>query len=488
MALIHVSNLTFYYEGSYDFVFKDVSFKIDSNWKLGFVGRNGKGKTTFLKLLMGKYSYKGTIMSSLEFDYFPYNIKDKTKKTLDVIDNINHEYEFWKLCRELSLLKVSEDVLYQPYNSLSLGEQTKVMIALMFIKENNFLLIDEPTNHLDLEGRKLVSNYLKSKKGYILVSHDKDFLDNCINHVLSINKANITVTKGNFSTWQENKQRQDDFELAQNKRLKKDIKRLDEAKKQTASWSDKLEDTKIGNGPADRGRIGHLAAKMMKRSKATEFRQNRAIEEKTKLLKNIETIDDIVLKPLKYHKEYLIRANNLSINYDEKTIFKNVNFSIKRGEQVALTGANGCGKTSIIKLILGDNISYDGIINMGSNLCISTISQDTSWLKGDLKEFAVKNNIDETLFKSMLRKLDFKRSQFDKDISDFSEGQKKKVLVAKSLSEQAHIYIWDEPLNYIDILSRLQIEKLILRYKPTMLFVEHDSFFIKTIACKIISI
>lgn len=123
--------------------------------------------------------------------------------------------------KELSLIEVNEDALYRPFNSLSNGEQTKVLLAVLFLKENSFLLIDEPTNHLDLRTREIVSNYLKGKKGFILVSHDRVFLDNCIDHILSINRTNIEIQKGNFSSWWANKQLQDNYELAQNERLKR---------------------------------------------------------------------------------------------------------------------------------------------------------------------------------------------------------------------------------------------------------------------------
>ena len=121
---------------------------------------------------------------------------------------------------------------------------------------------------------------------------------------------------------------------------------------------------------------------------------------------------------------------------------------------------------------------------MMNNLKISYISQDTTDLKGSLKKYIDNNEIDEVLFKAILRKLDFERNQFDKDLSSYSEGQKKKVLIAKSLCDNANIYIWDEPLNYIDIFSRIQIENLLLKYKPTMIFVEHDESFAGKIGTK----
>ena len=125
---------------------------------------------------------------------------------------------------------------------------------------------------------------------------------------------------------------------------------------------------------------------------------------------------------------------------------------------------------------------------LGSGLKISYRSQDTSYLKGNLSEFAHNNGIDETLFKTILHKLDFSKEQFDKNMEDFSAGQKKKALSAKSLCEQAHLYIWDEPLNYIDVFSRIQIEKVILKYSPTLIFVEHDEAFQNTISTKKINL
>lgn len=488
MSLINVSNLTFSYDGSFDNIFENVSFQIDTDWRLGFTGRNGRGKTTFLNLLLGKYEYEGEITSSVDFEYFPYEVKDKEEITINVITNIISDFQEWQLLRELSLLKVSDDVLYRPFFTLSNGEQTKVLLAALFLKENCFLLIDEPTNHLDMEARLIVSNYLNSKNRFILVSHDRAFLDNCVDHTLSINKTNIEIQKGNFTSWWGNKERQDNFELSENEKLKKDIRRLNIAAKRTSDWSDNVEKTKFGTKVSgvkpDKGRIGHKSAKMMKRSKTIEARQQSAINEKSELLNNIESSDNLKLSPLEYHSNRLISLENISIYYNEKIACRDVDFTINQGDRVALCGKNGCGKSSIIKLICGEELTYTGNILKGSQLKISYISQDTSYLHGNLTEFADENEIDESLFKAILRKLDFSRLQFEKDISDFSEGQKKKVLIAKSLCEKAHLYIWDEPLNFIDIISRIQIEELLLTYEPTILFVEHDTVFCDNIATK----
>ena len=488
MSLIQVSNLTFAYDGTYENIFENASFQIDTHWRLGFTGRNGRGKTTFLNLLMGKYEYQGYISATVTFSYFPYYVEDQSAFTIDVVEEIYPEYQYWQLSREMNLLQLDEDVLYRPFETLSNGEQTKLMLAVLFLKENNFLLIDEPTNHLDIQGRALVSRYLNTKKGFILVSHDRAFLDGCVDHILSINKAGVEVCKGNFSTWYENKQRQDAFELAENEKLKHEIHRLEETSREKAVWSDRVEATKIGFGPCDRGRIGHLAAKMMARSKAIEKRALAAVEEKTKLLKNLERDDALKIFQTPFHSKRLVALKEVAVSYGEAPVCKGITFEIQQGDRIVLQGANGSGKSSIIKLICGEEISHTGELWIGNGLTISCVSQDTSSLQGKVDDYARESGIDESLFLALLAKLDVPKRQMEKDMSFLSAGQKKKVLLARSICQPAHLHIWDEPMNYIDVISRMQIEALLLQFKPTILFVEHDKVFCDNIATKVVKL
>ena len=159
-----------------------------------------------------------------------------------------------------------------------------------------------------------------------------------------------------------------------------------------------------------------------------------------------------------------------------------------RGDRIALEGKNGSGKSSLLKLLCGLKTEYSGELGIGSGLIISYVPQDTSHLRGTLDTFSSEYKIDKTLFAAILHKLGFDKSQFGKDIYEFSDGQKKKALIAKSLCEQAHLYVWDEPLNFIDVYSRMQIEELLLQYRPTMIFVEHDSAFRKKISTSVIEL
>ncbi len=520
MAQIQVTDLTFAYDGSADDIFAETTFRIDTDWKLGLIGRNGKGKTTFLNLLMGKYEYKGNISSSVVFDYFPYALTDAehekngaaltdpvlSKTGAELMEIWKPEAELWQVLIQMDQLKMDPECLYRPFGTLSFGERTRVMLAVLFATENEFLLIDEPTNHLDGRAREIVKEYLSSKKGFILVSHDRDLLDGVCDHVLVLNRETIEVQAGNFSTWWENKEKQDAFRQAENEKHLKEIGKLKSAADRVGRWAEKSENSKIGFDPvkehdrclSTRSFIAAKTKKMQARVKSFETRIDREIEEKEGLLQDIERVVDLKIRPLDFHKELLIDAYDLGLQYPgaDNKLFEDMRFQVRRGERVILSGENGCGKSSILRAIMQqmndrDSGEESGLIITGrfevvKGMTISYVSQDTSFLAGTLKSFAEKRGLDESLFLAVLRQLDLGREQFVKNMEDFSEGQKKKVLIAASLITPAHLYIWDEPLNYIDVFSRMQIEKLILEYEPTMLIVEHDVRFQEKVATEII--
>lgn len=493
MSIIQVSNLSFGYEGSFTNVFENVSFQMDTDWKLGFVGRNGRGKTTFLNLLMGKYPYQGKIIVSAQFEYFPFQVQDPGLTTRLLIESLAPEAADWQIEKEASLLNVKMEALERAFYTLSNGEQTKVLLAGLFLRENRFLLIDEPTNHLDLDGRKAVSTYLNSKKGFIVVSHDRSFLDACVDHILSINKANIEVQQGNFSSWWQNKQLQDQFELNEDEKLRQEMRRLAAASKRNAAWSDEVEKTKLkrnskADGMLDKGFIGHKSAKMMARSKALETRRAAQIEAKNKLLKNVEDEEKLKLFPLKFHSKVLLDLEDVSIRYGEKVVCEDFNLRLEVGERVALQGKNGSGKSSLLKLMQGEQMDYNGRVNRNPQLIISYVPQDTSGLRGSLNQYMEAHQLNEKQFKIVLSQLEIPHTQFDLPMETFSLGQKKKIVLARSMCEKAHLYLWDEPLNYVDVISRMQIEALLLAYRPSMIFVEHDQAFTEKVASRIVQL
>ena len=510
MAQIQVTDLTFSYDGSADDVLKDVTFSIDTDWKLGLIGRNGKGKTTLLNLFMGKYDYRGSIKTGIRFDYFPYQVSesDLNLDAVSLLEKWKPQVELWQVLVQMNELQMDLECLYRPFGTLSFGERTRVMLAVLFAAENEFLLIDEPTNHLDSRARDIVKTYLSSKKGFILVSHDRDLLDGVCDHVLVLNRSTIEVQTGNFTTWWENKEKKDAFSRAENEKHLKEIGKLKVAADRSGRWAERNENTKIGFDPvkehdrsiSTRSFIGAKTKKMQARVKAYETRIDREIEEKEGLLQDIETVTDLKITPLRFHKEVLVNAYDFGLQYEgaERELFKDLRFQVKRGERVILSGENGCGKSSILKAILqktgnrdfdkGTGLLVSGTLDVASGMTISYVNQDTSFLTGSLKKYCENRGLNESLFLAVLRQLDLGREQFAKNMEDFSEGQKKKVLIAASLITPAHLYIWDEPLNFIDVFSRMQIEKLILKFEPTMLLVEHDVRFQEKVGTSVVRI
>ena len=292
-----------------------------------------------------------------------------------------------------------------------------------------------------------------------------------------------------------------------------------------------------------RAYIGAKTKKMQSRVKNTRRRIDDEIAEKEGLLKDIESPVELKLMPLTFHKEVYVLARELCIGYPAQemsarsaedagpgglfsreesglrnggchTALRNFDFILRRGERILLKGENGCGKSSLIRAVLaaagapemagisegrGGDTTFcpgtrealpqitSGVLEVPAGLKISYVNQDTGFLKGSLSEFARGRGLEVSLLLSLLRQLDFDRIQFGKEMEEYSEGQKKKVLLAASLLTPAHLYIWDEPLNYIDIFSRMQLEELILKYRPTMLLVEHDGVFGEKVASRIVS-
>lgn len=490
MSLIQVRSLTFGYDGCTENVFDQVSFQFDTNWRLGLIGRNGRGKTTFLKLLSGEYPYQGTIRSDVQFLYFPYAAEDPAQISLEVMRQAHPQAEDWELIREAMFLDVDPELLYRPYQTLSHGEQTKILIAALFAVRDKFLLIDEPTNHLDAEGRKKIGEYLRGKNGFLLVSHDRTLLNLCTDHIISINKTSIEVLQGNFSVWWENHQRQEQFERSENQKLHREIRRLNASARRAADWSARTEERKNGvrnsGSKVDKGFVGHKSAKMMQRAK-NQIKHTLALaEEKQSLLKDAETVESLKLTPLHYRSSVLAEASDLELKRGNRVLFSPLKFSVREGSRIALTGSNGCGKSTLLHLLASqcrdggqqdESVTFAGSLRTGSGLIVSVVPQDASQLHGTVREIAEQRGLDETRMKTILRKMGMSRSELELRTESFSEGQKKKVLLTASLCEPAHLYIWDEPLNYIDVFTRMQIEDVILSSGMTMLFVEHDQAF-----------
>lgn len=490
MSLLQVTGLTFAWPGSCDAVFTGLDLQLDTRWKLGLTGRNGRGKTTLLHLLCGGGPFSGSITLRETPRLFPPAVPDPAAPVAQAVRAVaGQDIEDWRLERELSLLGLDENFLARPFASLSPGEQARALLAALFLQQDGYPLIDEPTNHLDAAGRAVLGRYLRGqRRGFLLVSHDRALLNGCVDHILSLERSGPVLIRGNYDDWQRETDRRNAREQAENSRLAREIGRLQEGARRTGAWADQLEKSKFGTRNSglrpDRGYVGHRSAKMMKRAKSIQARQEKAIEEKATLLKDVETADALKLRPLRHPAGCLVRCRDLSVRYGAEPVFSGLTFELHSGDRLALAGANGCGKTSLLRLVCGQDVPHTGVCETASGLVLSVLPQQAGPFAGTPLDYARACRLDTSLYLAILRKLGFERAQFEKQASELSAGQRKKMLLARSLCQQAHLYIWDEPLNYIDVVSRRQIEETILAFRPTLLFVEHDRAFCQAVATR----
>ncbi|MGE5432971.1 MAG: ribosomal protection-like ABC-F family protein [Syntrophomonadaceae bacterium] len=522
MFQISLNNVSFHYDTPFQDIFRSLSVVIADDWKTALTGRNGRGKTTLFKLLTGMAKpSSGSVNVPFEVKYFPYFPADAEEITHMVIKESIAPYSFWEgkmnlllekgdeeslkeysgyfdlfmyydgytidsvIEREASAIGLDADILHRPFNTLSGGEKTRALILPLFLRRGSFPLLDEPTDHLDLSGREYLAEYLAgSKKGFIVASHDRYLLDRCTDHVVSINKTDVKIMQGNYSTWRYQAGIEEEFEQRRFRNIQREIQSLEKAAQQRRKWSDKKEKEKTG--AADSGFVSHKASKLMKRATAIERRMESNIESRKNLLKNKEYEHSLKMKESGKMPERLVSINNLAVSFNNRDIVSGIYLNVFKGDRIAITGNNGTGKTTILNAIEGKVPLKDGDIFVAPNIKISRAYQHPLWQEGYLKDKLFESGLDMTNFRFVMSALEMHGEIFDHPLETFSKGQMRKIDLCRTIVEAPQLLIWDEPLNYLDIASREQLEEFLLEQEPTIIFVEHDRFFIEAVATEII--
>lgn len=514
---IIIKNLEFSYDFPYKTIFEGLNLEIDKNWKTVLTGKNGRGKTTLLKLIGGEIeNYNGEIINKGTFSYFPYEVNDESLEVRILLKDLaGNFFQMEKLIEkylqedsEEALIKYGEveeiyrnsggyeidaiiekeimdiglnlDILDKKYQILSGGEKTKIKLIALFLQNDKFPLIDEPTNHLDIFGREIVAKYLKMKnKGFICVSHDEKFLNEIGDHIINIhNRSTVEIKKAEFSNFRNEKKLREEKEFEKNETLKKEIKKKTESFREKCDWSFEAEDKK--SGAFDKGFMGAKAARLMQRAKNLEKRLLKDIDDKKSLVENFEKNYEIKFFESKTKVKNFLKIDKLNISFGEKNIVENFSLDVERGDRIALIGSNGCGKSSIIKKIIENFYS--------SQIKISYIEQEIFYENEILKDYLIRQKIDLSEFGRFLASFDMRGEVLYKNLLEFSQGEKRKIALALSIYSKSDFYIWDEPLNFLDLDLIEKLEEAILRDKPTILFVEHDINFVEKIATKIIKL
>ena len=474
MPTLTMKNLTFAYPGQAP-LFDHVNLTLDTNWRLGLLGRNGRGKTTLLKLLLGQLRAQGTVTTPVAFEYYPHPVADPDQLTLFALQATSPA-EQWEIERELAQLNCEPTILWQPFATLSGGEQTKALLALAFADPRRFVLLDEPTNHLDAPTRAVVANYLRHKKqGYIVTSHDRRFLDQVIDHVLAIEATQLTLQQGNATNYRQQKARRDQTNAAQNQRLKKEIVSLHQAAEQRRHWAQQAERKKERASHGDKGFLGAKAARAMKRSQNLVKRLNDQAAQRQGLLANLETSAPLTMAWQAGHHATVLTARHLTLALPTHSLGP-IDFTLKRGEQLIITGPNGCGKTSLLRSLQHaiDHHTPTTTLQFTPELKLATLPQQVHFAHQSLREYAKEHQLDYPALLNFLFKLGMARAEFTHATDELSFGQQRKLALATCLLTPANLYFLDEPFNYLDLINQDQILALLKQVRPTMLLVEHD--------------
>ena len=519
MATIVCRKVSFGYDGAARNIFEDLDLLVDTGWRTALTGRNGRGKTTLLRLIHGELlPDKGGIERSTYTRRFPVPVADPAVSAFEAAKDAAGPFRRWEgemsrlldagldesaldrygalqsrfqeaggysidadLESELDALELGPDCQTRRFDTLSGGEQTRCLLAGLFARQTGFPLIDEPTNHLDRSARERLAGYLRGKPGFLMVSHDRAFLDACIDHVIALNPDTVETHRCSFSTWRTQFLERLARQERENAGIRKEIGRLEGTARQRRGWADKRESEK---GARDDRR----AARVVKRAVVAEARAEKAIEARRQTLVDTERSYRLKLRTqVAPPGRRLAIADNLVLVRGQP-LFAPVSFQVRPGDRIAVVGPNGSGKTSLLELMAGEPHQCMGTFSRATRLDISCVRQQPRWTTGFLSDRLADEGIDQTRFRQVMAALGVRGDTLDRPIGSMSPGQRKKVELAGSFVAPADLLLWDEPLNYLDIDAREAIEDVVRRDAPTLVFVEHDAAFVDRVATQVVEL
>lgn len=519
MAEITVSKLSKSF--GIDEIFSDVSFHLNETDKVGIVGPNGAGKTTLFNILTGvdkEYDGNIYIKNNLKLGYMLQNTSLQSDKTIyeEMLEEFNYIYEIEEELRVLekalhdhedlerlerntiryteliekytdlggeyfeskieSLLlgmRFPKERFHDKVNTLSGGEKSRLELAKLLISDADILLLDEPTNHLDMETIEFVENLIKERKKLVVfISHDRYFLDKVANRIFLLENGRMRTYDTNYTDFINRRKKEIEVEQRAYENQQKEIERQEEI----------IE------------RFANLGGSLRKRGIA-QSRSRQKLLDKMKKLEKPEFFDEkmsLKFTPARTSGQDVLRVNNVTKSFDQKTLYKDISFEIFRGEKVGLIGGNGTGKTTLFKMILNKMRPDEGDVELGESVFPEYFDQEQKTLDLD------KTIIDEVWDKypylthyelrSYLARFMYIGDDIFKMVGDLSGGEKSRITLLELMLSDANFLLMDEPTNHLDIDSKEVLEDALNAYEATAFIISHDRYFLNKVCDKLIEI
>lgn len=496
-------------------LFENVSFNIENNTKMGFIGSNGVGKTTLFRAILGQEDYSGDIVkasdlrigimeqtppSSQSLTAYDYTLEVfsrffEIEKEMEQIrlslekgegdinrlinrqESLNTEYirgdglTFRNRTRSMLLgLGFLESEIYLPMSLLSGGQKTRLSLARALLSEANFLLLDEPTNHLDIDSVRFLEDFLKNcNKAFIVISHDRYFLDKVTNTTIELENRKICCYTGSYTTFLEKKEQ---VEIAAERKYENtmaEIKRIEGIIEQQKRWN---RERNIRTAEHKQKSIDRLQETLEKPEEDTSKIRFRFTAER-------KSGNDV------------LKVTNLEKAYGDKHLFRDVSFEIKRGERVFLLGPNGCGKSTLYKMIKGAVQTSEGSVIFGTNVDCAYYDQDRSDIAGgkdvESELWDVYPRMDRTQIRNALAAFLFRGDDVFKMTDTLSGGEKARLSLLEIMLTGANFLLLDEPTNHLDIRSKEALETALENFEGTVFIISHDRYLINKMADKILA-
>ena len=495
-------------------VLDGLTFQIDQGERVGLLGRNGAGKSTLFKILTGELDYdEGTVtvgqgrrvglISQIPVYPAGYTVEDVLRSAFSRLQSVAEEMaaleqrmaagetddailrRYGKLSERFEVfggydtdvavnkiangLSISDHMRAQLFDQLSGGEKTRVNLGRLILEDTDILLLDEPTNHLDLHATEWLEEYIRRFRGTVVViSHDRYFLDRIVTRVIEIQDGKAEFYSGNYSFYAVEKERRYQERMKQYLKEQAKIEQLEKSAEQLRLWAFQGMDKTYRRAISMERRI----ERMRTTSKPTKARKM-----------------DARFNTAEFHGDEVLSMRNLAKSFGDKHLFDGITLKIEGSERIALIGDNGTGKSTLIKMIMGELYPDDGRIRTGPQVRSAYLPQIIHFDHPDwnLVEnmMAAKRGLSAQSARNRLASYEFRGEDVLKPVSVLSGGEQSRLRLCMLMDDEINFLILDEPTNHLDIASREWIEEAVEGYDGTLLFVSHDRYFINRFATRI---